>query len=141
MVSLVNGFWKLQWSIAGICERDSYGVNFFLWKGRSAGRATSFILSSRTGWAMHCFHCYEHRALFGLVDEEHLQGIQQSSRHYFWKIFCTDRCQYLLVSATSSTEFLVFTLKAWRSSSWMWSTVCIGGMNVMSKGGVEVCIL
>ena len=59
----------------------------------------------------------------------------------FWKIFCTDRCQYLLVSATSSTVFLVFALKVWRSSSWMWSIVCIGGMNVMSKGGVEVCIL
>ena len=39
------------------------------------------------------------------MDEEHLQGIQRSSRHYFWKIFCTDRCQYLLVVATSSTVF------------------------------------
>ena len=90
---------------------------------------------------LHYFHCCGLRTLFRRVDEEHLHGNQQSSRHYSWKIFCTDRCQYLLVSATSSTEFLVFTLKAWRSLSWMWSIVCIGGMNVMSKGGVEVCIL
>ena len=114
---------------------------FSLWKGRSAERTTSFYLSSRTGLVRHCFHCCGLRTLFGLVDEEHLQGIQQSSQHYFWKIFCTGRCQYLLVSATSSTVFLVFALKVWRSSAWMWSIVCIGGMNVMSKGGVEVCIL
>ena len=116
-------------------------VFFPLWKGRSAGRATSFYLSSRTGLVLHCFHCCGLRTLFGLVDEEHLQGIQQSSRHSFWKIFCTDRCPYLLVIATSSTVFLFLALKVWRSSSWIWSLVCIGGMNVMSKGGVEVCIL
>ena len=116
-------------------------IVFSLWKGRSAERATSFYLSSRTGWVIHCFHCCDLRTLCGLVDEEHLQGIQQSSRHYFWKIFCTDRCQYLLVIATSSTALWFFALKVWRSSSWMWSIVCIGGMNVMSKGGVEVCIL
>ena len=116
-------------------------VFFSPWRGRSAGRATLLYLSSRTGLVRHCFHCCGLRTLFGLVDEEHRQGIQQSSRHYFWKIFCTDRCQYLLVSATSSTVFLVFALKVWRSSSWMWSIVCMGGMNVMSKGGVEVCIL
>ena len=81
MVILVGGFWKLQWSIAGICERDNYDMNCFFspWRGSSAGRATSFILSSRNGWVLHCFHCCGLRTLFGLVDEEHLQGIQQSS--------------------------------------------------------------
>ena len=86
-------------------------VWFSLWKGRSAGRATLFCLSSRTGLVMHCFHCCGLRTVFGLVDEEHLQGIQQSSRHYFWKIFCTDRCQYLLVSATSSTVLCFFGIE------------------------------
>ena len=84
MVLLVIVFWKLQWSIAGIYERDNYGMTCFffsLWKGRSAGRTTSFYLSSRTGWVMHCFHCCGLRTLFGLVDEEHLREIQQSSRH------------------------------------------------------------
>ena len=80
-------------------------IVFSLWKGRSAGRATSSYLSSRTGLVRHGFHCCGLRTLFGLVDEEHLQGSHRSSRHYFWKIFCTDRCQYLLVVATSSTVF------------------------------------
>ena len=29
MVLLVSGFWKLQWGIAGICERDSYDMDCF----------------------------------------------------------------------------------------------------------------
>ena len=56
---------------------------FSLWKGRSAGRTTSFYLSSRTGWVMHCFQSCGLRTLCGLVDEEHLWGTQQSSRHHF----------------------------------------------------------
>ena len=29
MVLVISGFWKRQWSIAGICERDSYDMDFF----------------------------------------------------------------------------------------------------------------
>ena len=34
MVLLVSVFWKLQWSIAGICERDSYGMDCFFLSGK-----------------------------------------------------------------------------------------------------------
>ena len=143
MVSLVSGFWKLQWSIAGICERDSYSMDCFFLSGKGVALEGQlrFIYHPELDGLCIAFIAVDFELDLGLVDEEHLQGIQQSSRHYFWKIFCTDRCQYLLVSATSSTVFLFLALKVWRSSSWMWSIVCIGGMNVMSKGGVEVCIL
>ena len=30
MVRLFSLFWKFQWSIAGICEGDSDGMDFFL---------------------------------------------------------------------------------------------------------------
>ena len=34
MVLFVSVFWKLQWSIAGICERDSYGMDCFFLSGK-----------------------------------------------------------------------------------------------------------
>ena len=34
MVLLVSGFWNLQWNIAGICERDSYGMDCFFLSGK-----------------------------------------------------------------------------------------------------------
>ena len=44
MVSLFIGFWKLQWSIAGICERDSFDVYFFLsGKGVALGGQLCFL--------------------------------------------------------------------------------------------------
>ena len=113
MVLFVSVFWKLQWSIAGICERDSCGMDCFFLSGKDVALEGQlrFIYHPELDWFLHCFHCCGLRTLFGLVDEEHLQDIQQSSRHSFWKIFCTDRCPYLLVIAISSTVFFVFGIE------------------------------
>ena len=53
MVSLVSGFWKLQWSITGIGECDSSNMVFFSlerawrWKG-------NFVLSIILNWMGFC---------------------------------------------------------------------------------------
>ena len=133
----------MQWSIAGICERDSYGMDcFFLSeKGVALEGRLRFIYHPELDGLCIAFIAVDFELYLGLWMKNIYREFSKVRDIIFWKIFCTDRCQYLLVSATSSTVFLVFALKVWRSSSWMWSIVCIGGMNVMSKGGVEVCIL
>ena len=78
---------------------------FFLWKGRSAGGTTLFYGPSRTGLAISCFLCCGPRTLSGLWVKNIYKVFNEVHDSISLKISCTDRCQYLLAIAISSTFF------------------------------------
>ena len=107
MVLLVSLFWKLQWSIAGICERDSYGLDCFFLSGKDVALEGQlrFIYHPELDWLDIAFIAVDFELYLGLWMKNIYREFNKVRDIIFWKIFCTDRCQYLLVVATSSTVF------------------------------------
>ena len=64
-----------------------------------------FYGSPRTGLVIFCFHCCGLRTMFGLWVKNIYKDFNEVRDIIFLKIYCTDRCQYLLVIATSSIFF------------------------------------
>ena len=57
MVLLVSLFWKLQWSITGICDGDDYSVDrcFFLGKDVALEGQLRFIYHPELDWLCIAF--------------------------------------------------------------------------------------
>ena len=90
-------------------------IVFSLWKGRSAGRAISFYVSSRTGLVIHCCGL---RTLFGLWMKNIYREFNEVRDIFFGRYSALIGVniywwlQHLL-------QCFALALEVWRSSSWM----------------------